>query len=143
MQPTAILYPVFVLVGLTIYIQVGMARERGGALRRGEVKREQISLGEPNWPPPATQYANSFRNQFELPVLFYAVVAFAMITSRVDFLLVLLAWIFVVSRVVHAYVHTTTNYIPHRLGAYTIGAIALSIMWIYFAVTIVLSPLLA
>lgn len=143
MQPTAILYPVFVLVGLALYVQIGMARERGNALKSGETKRDQVALGQPNWPPRATQYANSFKNQFELPVLFYALVAFAMITSRVDIVLVILAWIFVISRIVHAHVHTTSNYIPHRLNAYIVGAVTLYVMWIYFAVTILTAPILA
>ena len=40
-------------------------------LHRGETRFEEIALREPNWPVRASQFAYSFSNQFELPVLFY------------------------------------------------------------------------
>ena len=88
MQPTAILYPVFVLIGLTFLLQMWMARERSGALQRGDVKVPDVALGQRAWPDRPTQIANSFHNQLEMPVLFYVLAAFAMITSRVDIVLV-------------------------------------------------------
>ncbi len=103
MQPTAILYPVFVQVALTFVLQIWMGRERVGALRRGEVKVPDIALGQRAWPTRATQVANAFHNQLELPLLFYVLVAFALITSRVDGPLVVMAWLFVGLRLVHAY----------------------------------------
>ena len=42
-------------------------------------------MGRVAWPDDATKRAANFRNQFELPVLFYAVVAFALITKGADF----------------------------------------------------------
>ena len=141
MQPIAILYPVFVLIGLTFLLQMWMARERTGALQRGEVKVPDVALGQRAWPERPTQIANSFHNQLEMPVLFYVLAAFAMITSRGDIALVALAWAFVVLRIWHAYIHTTHNTVRQRFSIYAAGVIVLIIMWAYFAAQILTAGL--
>jgi hypothetical protein len=136
MQPVTLLFPVFVQVGLTFFLVFWMARERVGAIQRGEVRIEDIALGQKAWPSRPTQCANAFANQFELPVLFYAVVAFALITSRVDIVILVLAWLFVLSRIWHALIHTTTNNVRWRFRAYATGVFVLMAMWIHFAVLV-------
>lgn len=76
-----------------------------------------------------------------MPVLFYALVALAIITRKADLLFVVLSWIFVVSRLVHAAVYVTTNHVPHRFAAYLVGAVTLIILWISFAARILVVPL--
>ncbi|MCK9912515.1 MAPEG family protein, partial [Microbacteriaceae bacterium K1510] len=80
---------------------MGALRRR--ALNSGAVKPEDIALRQPNWPRRAQQVANNFQNQLELPMLFYAVVAIILITSTNSIVFVILAWVFVASRIVHAY----------------------------------------
>jgi hypothetical protein len=139
MQPTAILFPVFVQVALTFYLQLWMGFERVGALQRRELKIADIALGQRVWPVRATQVANAFHNQFELPVLLYVLVAFALITSRIDAVLVGLAWVFVALRLGHAFIHTTHNNVPRRFYVYLAGALVLMAMWAYFAVQLILA----
>lgn len=136
MNQTAILYPVFVQVALTFFLQGWMRKERVGAVKRGEVTFGDISLRQQNWPPRATQVANSFHNQLEMPMLFYAVVAFIMITSQVSLVFVVLAWLFVLARLYHAYIHTTINRQPYRFYGYAASSIVLLVMWVLFAVRI-------
>ncbi len=136
MTVTDFLLPVFVEIFL-IFVLLGlMARERGAAFKRGEVRPDDIALNNGNYPPRARQFANCFSNQFELPVLFFIAIAFILITRVGDVPLLVLAWIFVISRLVHAYIHVTSNIVPRRSLAYTVGAIALFIMWGYVAITI-------
>jgi len=136
MSVSSLLLPVFVQVGLTFFIMFWMGLLRRQALNSGAVKPEDIALRQPNWPPRALQVANNFQNQLELPMLFYAVVAFILITSTNSFVFVLLAWVFVVSRIVHAYIHTGSNEVQPRSMALGVGAIALVAMWVIFAVRI-------
>jgi hypothetical protein len=49
-----------------------------------------------------------------------------------------MAWLFVLSRLLHAYIHSGTNYVRHRFNAFAFGAIVLLAMWIIFAVRILL-----
>ena len=47
-----------------------------------------------------------------------------------------LSWLFVLSRIVHAYIHVTSNRVPRRFFAFIFGVAVLAIMWVYFAVQI-------
>ena len=49
-----------------------------------------------------------------------------------------MAWLFVLSRLAHAYIHTGTNYVRHRFNAFLVGAVVLLAMWIIFAARILL-----
>ncbi len=139
MSIPAVLAPVFVQVALTFFVLFWMGRKRFAALKSREVRIKDIALGERAWPAQVTQVSNTYMNQFEVPVLFYALVAFALITQKADFLFVVMAWIFVLSRLVHAYVYTTTNHIQRRFAAFLVGSTVLMLMWIVFAIRILLS----
>ena len=67
-------------------------------------------------------------------MLFYVLVVLAIITRHADFLFVIMSWLFVVMRLVHTYIHATTNYVRHRFNAFLVGCIILLAMWIIFAV---------
>ena len=133
-----VLLPVFVQVGLTLALMFWMATTRAGCLKRGETKMRDIALGQTAWPAGPQQVSNSYASQFELPLLFYVLVVFAWITKQADLIFLVMAWIFVVSRLVHAYIHTTSNHVPTRFNAFAVGAIVLLLMWIIFAVRILI-----
>ena len=133
-----ILAPLFVLVLMTFVIGFFLAGVRGPLLTRGEVRPEAISLRQPNWPPRALQIGYSFQNQFELPMLFYVLTILAIISKHADFLFVVMAWIFVLTRLAHAYVHCTNNNLRARGSFFGIGALVLAIMWLIFMIRIML-----
>jgi hypothetical protein len=133
-----VLLPVFVQVALTFGLLFWMAYTRRTSLSRGELKVRDIALRQPAWPARATQASNSFDSQFQIPVLFYVLVILAWITKQADLLFVVMAWVFVLSRLAHAYVHTTSNHVPTRFNIYALGMVVLLIMWIIFAVRILI-----
>jgi hypothetical protein len=133
-----VLHPVFVQVGLTFFLMFWMAHLRVGTVRRREVRMADIALRQPAWPERPTKVANAYHNQLELPVLFYVVVILAMFTRKADMLFVVLAWMFVVTRLVHAAIHVGGNDVRTRLLAFAAGAVILLIMWVLFAVKILL-----
>ena len=134
-----ILAPLFVQVALTFALMVLMAVRRAGAIRGGHVRETEIALREPNWPPRALQAAYSYSNQFELPVLFYVLTILAVITKQGDLAFVLLAWVFVVLRILQAWVHVTSNRIRYRGLFFAAAAIVLAIMWVIFVLRILLA----
>ncbi|WP_201860251.1 MAPEG family protein [Microvirga soli] len=136
MTISAVILPVLVQVGLTFILLLWMGRTRVGHLRKGEVRVKDIALGERNWPSRVTQIQNAYHNQFELPVLFYALVTLALITRKADMLFVVMSWMFVVSRLVHAAIHTTSNKISQRFMAFVVGVLILAAMWVIFGVRI-------
>jgi hypothetical protein len=102
---------------LTFVLLFWMAYLRTSATSSGAVATRDIALREPNWPPQATQVANAFHNQLELPMLFYVLTILAWGT-----IFVALAWLFVVLRVIQAVIHVTDNHV-RRLGlAFILGA---------------------
>jgi hypothetical protein len=131
MNQIAILYPVFVQVVLAFAVAVMMAIARSRAVPALRAPgSSDLALGRVQWPEDAAKRAASYGNQFELPVLFYAVVAFALIAKGADLLMVILAWAFVLSRIVHAAIHIGPNRIRWRSPAFAVGFIILLVMWI-------------
>lgn len=128
----AILYPVFVQVLLTlaVYLLLATARARAIAASGRQRGNPDIAMGRFAWPDEAAKRANNQRNQFELPVLFYAVVAFALITKGADGLMIALAWLFVLSRLLHAAIHIGPNKIRWRGPAFALGFLIVAAMWV-------------
>lgn len=133
MRAASILYPVFVQVALTLVLLFLMGNARVAALRKGEVKVGDIALGQQAWPTRPAQYARSFHNQLEMPILFYAVVALALATNAVTAPMIWLAWAFVALRLVHVAVHIGGNDIRRRFLVYLAGVVALAAMWALLA----------
>jgi hypothetical protein len=133
-----VLLPVFVLVGLTFALLLGMVGVRRRALVGGETKIRDIALGQSNWPVRATQIGNCYRNQFELPLLFYVLIALAAPLRHADLFIVLMSWVFVVTRFIHAGIFVTSNDLGQRSMAWLAGVLVLLAMWIYFALKILL-----
>src|SRR6476661_4652367 len=138
MSAQMVLLPVFVLVGLTFALLLWMASARTRAITGREVSVKDIALGQQNWPARATQIGNSFRNQFELPLLFYVLIALALPLRHADLFIVLMSWVFVVTRFAHAGIFVTSNNVPQRSLAWFAGVLVLFAMWIYFALRMLL-----
>ena len=138
MSVQMVLLPVFVLVGLTFFLLIWMAGARRNALVGGQTRIRDIALGQPNWPERSTQIANCFANQFEIPLLFYILIAIALPLRRTDLVIVLLSWVFVVTRFVHAGIFVTSNDLNRRSLAWFAGVLVVSAMWVYFALKILL-----
>jgi len=136
-MPLTLLYPLLAQIFLTFVVGVGMATLRMRALTHGEVKEREIALDSSRWPDRARQFANNFSNQFETPVLFYVLILAAMHVGAVNWLMALLAWVFVASRVLHALIHLGGNIVRLRGGAYGIGVLALFGMWLMVTVKLV------
>ena len=136
MSLPAVLAPVFVQVALTFALLVWTGWSRVAALRSGEVRIKDIALAQRAWPVRITQVGNALGNQFEMPILFYVLVSLALFTRKADLLFVAMSWLFVVARIGHAYVHTTTNFVPRRFQIFLLGTAILMLMWLIFAVRI-------
>jgi hypothetical protein len=133
-----VLLPVFVLVGLTFVLLMWMAGARRGALIGGETKVRDIALGQSNWPARVTKIGNCYANQFELPLLFYILIALALPLRHADLFIVLMSWVFVVTRFVHAGIFVSSNDLKQRSLAWFAGGLVLFAMWFYFALKILL-----
>jgi hypothetical protein len=115
-----ILLPVFVLVGLTFVLI--LAGARGGRNTSGAVR----TAGR----------LEAFADQ--LPLLFYILIALAMPLRHADLIIVMLSWVFVVTRFAHAGLLATSGDGRGNSLAWFASAIVLFAMWFYFALKILL-----
>lgn len=136
----AVLYPVMVQIILTLALMLIMGLHRRTALNSGTVTVEEVALDNTRWPPRARQFANCYANQFELPVIFYVLCLIAQITRSADLLFLILAWIFVVSRIVHAIEHTGPNQVLRRGAIFSIGYVCVIVMTALLLIRFLLTP---
>lgn len=142
MSVTAILLPVFVLVLLPFVLLMGLGARRWEEVRAGSVDRDKAAIDDATaWPVNVRQAANAFRNQFELPVLFYVLAILVLVTRQAGFIYLVLAWIFVISRWIHAGIHVGPNVVGPRFAVFAVGVVALIGLWISFALSILFSPM--
>lgn len=135
-----VLLPLFVEVILTFCLLFWAAALRGRDFRSGVAQHENVALREPNWSKGTLQVAYSFSNQLELPVLFYVLTILAYMTHHAGFLFVALAWVFVIFRLLHAYVHVTSNTVQIRGPLFGVSAFVLAAMWVIYIVEMLTSP---
>ena len=142
MDQIAILYPVFaqVLLTLVVYCLLLGARYRAIMVAGRSRSGADIALGRYPWPEEAEKRAHNQRNQFELPVLFYAPTGFALIVGAVDLTMVALAWAFTASRVLHAAIHIGPNRIRWRGPAFILGFLIVTAMWVELFLYVIMRP---
>jgi hypothetical protein len=135
---TAILYPVFLQVFLTfaVLVLMGAARRQSMIQNRNRLEDKDVALGTLTWNEDAHKRSKNFINQFELPVLFYGAVAFALILKQADGVMLALAWVFALTRLGHALIHVGANVVRWRGMLYLVGAAALLAMWVVLAVRV-------
>lgn len=136
MNQTAIFWPMLAHVALVYGIYVLMFLRRKAAVQAGSTKISQFRENT-NEPPESLFVRNNLANQYELPVLFHACCLALYSVTAAGLFAVVLAWIFVLSRYVHAYIHVTSNRIRYRQPAFTLGFVVLAIMWIWLALAII------
>lgn len=140
MNHNLILYPAFAQAALTFGIGMRLAGLRFKAVKNGDLSPRYFAVNTGGEVPEyLAKVNNNYNNLLELPILFYVVTGLLYTADRVETAQLVLAWIFVCSRYVHSYIHTTYNNVRHRLRAFLAGAVALISMWCLFFVRIALA----
>ena len=130
---SSILWPMLAQIGWTFVLYVWLTIARSRAVARGEVKYAAFALGR-NEPADVARITRNLANQFELPVIFYAVVVLLVVIGRVSAIDVLAAWVFVAGRVVHTLVQTLTDDVPLRGRVFLINFAALVVLVVHLVV---------
>jgi hypothetical protein len=126
----ALFLPALAMAALTFVVWWRMYVIRIGEMRRERIHPQSIaSSAQAAARLKDTRAADNFRNLFELPVLFYAALVVAALTGQGGPAIVALAWVFVVSRMVHSAIHCTYNRVMHRFAAYLLGGVVLWTLW--------------
>jgi len=126
-----LLLPLLVQVLLTFIVMLRMYRSRVSEFKRKKIHPQSVSTRKEfrEKLTDSAAAADNFSNLFEMPVLFYTVVLLALILLVEDTVLVALAWMFVILRIVHSYIHTTYNTVMHRFMVFAASCAVLFFMW--------------
>ncbi len=132
-----LIYACLALVSLTAAVGVNMLFTRVREMRLKRIHPQAASTSvKMSARLENVQPADNFRNLFELPVLFYALVALALATNTAPGWLVMGAWAFVVLRVLHSAIHCTYNKVYHRLAVFASGFALLVGLWVAFVLAV-------
>lgn len=137
MQDPAIFAPFFGTMLLTLVVWLYMYARRLTFLFTSDIDHRAIDTRAKaaGMVPDRISYASdNLKNLFELPVLFYAVCIYLYLSSSVDTLYLVAAWWFFFFRIVHSFVHCTTNNVPRRFIAYVISSAGLWLMVVRAAI---------
>ena len=130
MESSLIIYPGFTVVVLTFFLYIKNRIEVGKAFFEKSIKGSYLKLYQDIPPEHVEISRQTLKNQFELPVLFYFLVILLYVKGTLSQLDLILAWIFAVSRYIHAYIRLSSNYVPNRAKMFIVGLIALLAGWI-------------
>ena len=126
MPQTTIFGPVFAMILLTFVVWVTLYVRRIRFITGDEISPEDLAVPgalERLSPPRVSNPSDNFKNLFEIPVLFYALVTYLFATGQVDIAYVVAAWLFVVLRVLHSAVHCTINIVMLRFYLYALSTL--------------------
>lgn len=132
MNQAMIFWPMIAQVALVYSIYVLISRRRIQAVKAGSAKTSQFRENQVE-PPESLFVRNNLTNQFELPVLFYACCLALNAAGAVNTDTLILAWLFVATRVIHAWIHVTTNRVRRRRMMFILGWFILAAMWVALA----------
>ena len=137
MSDQSLIYPMAAMVLLSGIVLVLMFRARVAAVRSGLIEVEYFRLHQgAREPEQSVKYARHFINLFEAPTLFYVGCLAAMIAGVGTTAMVVIAWLYVAIRVLHAYIHLGPNRLRYRRNAYGLGWLTLLVMWGYLVVAV-------
>lgn len=135
MLKTAILWPAiaqFVLIALC-YVWLGLQRQRATA--SGAVPSTDFAPGAQE-PKASAEARRHLANQFELPVLFFAIIGFLYAIAAVSYLEVIVAWLYVVARALHSF-GALKGPLQLRHVAFSIAFLLVAVLWIDLAIRII------
>lgn len=125
MAAELILLPVVAQVFLVLCIFILLGARKAAAVKAGLVDRRQAALDNRAWPEAVLKVSNNIINQFETPVLFYVLCLVLYAADAVTVVTLSLAWAYFASRVLHAFIHTGSNYVPWRFRVFILGTLIL------------------
>ena len=119
----ALVWPMLAHIGWTFLLYVWLTYARTMAVRNRETDYHAFVLGRDE-PLHVARITRNLANQFELPVVFYALAVLLTALGKVTWFDLVAAWVFVAGRVIHTLVQTLTDNVVLRGRVFTINFLA-------------------
>ena len=135
MTQDVIFAPMGAVAALTFIVLMLVPIQRFRAAAQGKVRIDDFTFGESASVPGWVALPNrNYMNLLELPTLFYSACLMFYLAHRIDELVLVVAWSYVVLRCLHSAVHLTYNNVKHRLGVFALSNVVLGTFWVLFFV---------
>ena len=129
MYAHGLILPVLVLVAWSILVWLWMIIGRATVMRREKIHpqkavrtREFSTSGREQW------IADNYNHLMEQPTIFYAGALAAHAAGQGDAINIGLAWTYVIVRIVHTVIQTTSNIVMWRFYAFILSTLALAVL---------------
>jgi hypothetical protein len=129
MYAHGLITPVLVLVAWSVLVWLWMIAGRVSVMRRERIHpqkavrtREFATPGREQW------VADNYNHLMEQPTIFYAAALAAHAAGQGDAINVGLAWTYVVVRIIHTLIQTTSNVVMWRFYAFILSTLALAML---------------
>ena len=122
-----IFFPVFLLIFHTIFVSAFMGYKRYTAVSRGEVPVSFYEVYHGKEPRHLRVLTRHVINLLEVPLLFYLGAVIAFVTGQSGALLLDLAWLYVLLRMVHSFIHLGPNVVIWRFRVFALSTLTLMV----------------
>lgn len=122
--------PCAALAGITAAVWARLYLDRIGEMREKRIPPQSLSTSaEAHERLTRTNAADNLRNLFEMPVLFDVLCLGLAVTGLATPLFTNGAWLYVLLRAVHSFIHCTYNRVTHRFTVYAASSVLLFLLW--------------
>ena len=134
MDKMLIVYPVFAMLVLTFFVMVKMRLVLVKFINEKKVKYSYPKLYKGEVPEEIDQARQHYKNLFETPILFYALIALIFASGDINRFDLIFAWLYVCFKYMHSFVRATSNYVPYRANLFICSLIMIVCGWINFLI---------
>lgn len=132
MEKKLLIYPTLLNILLVFLLYAKNLFDNRKAIKSKSIKMNYFKIYKGRVPDYIAVSRQTLKNQFELPIIFYFLISIILYFEQVFFIDLFLAWLFVLSRYVHAYVRLSSNRIKHRSITFQIGFYTLLFWFLKF-----------
>ncbi|TQV75002.1 hypothetical protein FLL45_08655 [Aliikangiella marina] len=134
---TLLVLPAVLMVFLTFTILFSLGFKRFKAAKNREVDPKYYKLYQNGTEPESCRkFARNYENLFEIPLLFYIGIILTLVLKLECWSMVYVAWAYAVLRILHSYIHCSTNKVLWRFRIFVLSSLVLMAYWIILAVKI-------
>jgi len=124
------LYPMFAMILLTCLVAGHLLRLRIAAVKGGEIRLSAFRLNNhADQPAHLQQASRNYSNLFEVPMLFYVGSTLTLALHLETTAALVFAWLFVVTRALHSWIHLTNNNVIRRMQIFMASNLCMLIIW--------------
>lgn len=125
-----LVYPTLAMIFWIFVVGVIMFWRRKAAFQSKAVRFSDVAISNERYPEDARRAAANFSNQFETPVIFFALIMLALEVGATSYIMAILAWAYVATRIAHTLVHVGSNDLRVRAPVFAVGVLILFLMFV-------------